>query len=92
MAAQTTPALQRRKLVEARTGLSCSRLYELIASGGFPAPVELGPKSVAWVESEVTGWIEARINAPRRGTAPAEDPRRGKRIAGKAPARSTAAA
>jgi prophage regulatory protein len=92
MATQTTPApaLLRRNRVEARTGLSRSRLYELIAKGEFPAPVALGPKSVAWVSSEVTDWIEARIAAPRRGSAPAADPRRGKRTARKSTATASA--
>jgi prophage regulatory protein len=92
MAAQIQAALTllRRRQVEARTGLSCSVIYERIAQGTFPAPVELGPKSVAWVESEISDWVEARIAAPRRGSAPAADPRRGKRTARKSHATASA--
>ena len=27
----------------------------------FPRPTKLGPRAVAWVESEVDAWIDARI-------------------------------
>ncbi len=69
MATQSPPSpiLLRRRSVLERTGLSCSRLYDLMAQGEFPRPVELGPQSVAWVEAEVSSWIQTRINAPRRG-------------------------
>jgi prophage regulatory protein len=43
------------------TGLSRSAIYELIAKGQFPAQVNLGPRTVGWVECEVVDWIESRI-------------------------------
>ncbi len=43
-----------------RTSLSRSHTYRLIAEGAFPASVPLGSR-VAWVESEVQAWIDARI-------------------------------
>ena len=42
------------------TGLSRSTLYRKIKAGQFPAPVSLGPRSVAWRESEVLDWIANR--------------------------------
>ncbi len=45
------------------TGLSRSAIYELIADGQFPAQVNLGPRTVGWVEGEVVDWIESRIAA-----------------------------
>ncbi len=39
------------------TGLSRSTLYRKVKEGRFPAPVSLGPRSVAWRESEVLTWI-----------------------------------
>lgn len=51
----------KRQAVEEITGLSCSEIYRRIAAGKFPAQVPLGPKSVVWVESEVTAWCEDRI-------------------------------
>jgi prophage regulatory protein len=32
-----------------------------MAQGSFPRPVRIGKRAVGWVESEVDGWIEARI-------------------------------
>ena len=53
----------RRREVEARTGLGCSTIYEGVKAGTFPAPIQLGPKSVGWLESEVNGWLAARVAA-----------------------------
>lgn len=49
-----------------RTGLGRSRVYRLIQEGFFPAPVQLGVRSVAWPENEIEAWIEERLKAPRR--------------------------
>ena len=42
-------------------GLSRSTLYDLIARDAFPAQVSLGGKNVAWLQSEITAWMEERI-------------------------------
>jgi len=73
MVAHTNPVqLPRRfiKLAEAKTltTLSTSEIYRRIAAGTFPAQVNLGPKSVAWIEAEVLAWCEARIAASRGET------------------------
>ena len=52
--------LLRRPEVEARTGLSRSTLYDWMKLGEFPQPVKLGSRLVAWRESDVTAWLEAR--------------------------------
>lgn len=78
MNTQFSPSLLRRKQVESITGLSCSTIYERIAAGTFPRPLELGPKSVAWASNEIFDWVAETIaTAARRGTAAA--PRKGKR-------------
>lgn len=59
------PRLIRRPAVEGMTGLSRSSLYDKIRRGEFPAPVSLGASAVAWVESEVSAWIQTRIEAGR---------------------------
>ena len=62
-APDTPLAILRRPEVEARTGLACSTIYEGIKAGTFPAPIQLGPKSVGWVESEINAWLAARVAA-----------------------------
>jgi prophage regulatory protein len=51
--------------VKALTGLSKSSLYDLIRAKSFPAPVQLGPRTVAWVSSEVRQWAAERISTSR---------------------------
>ena len=46
--------------VQARTGLPKSTLHNLARAGGFPRPVKLGVRSVAWRASDVDAWIESR--------------------------------
>ena len=53
--------LLRLKQLEIRTGLSKATLYKLIKTGNFPAQKQLGLRSVGWLESDVTAWIESRI-------------------------------
>ncbi len=52
--------------VLARTGLSRSTLYALMAEGQFPASVSLGMRSVGWLESDITDWIRQRLVASGR--------------------------
>lgn len=63
MAAHTNPnQLPRRFIklptVKDYTSLSTSEIYRRIAAGTFPAQVNLGPKSVAWIETEVLAWLD----------------------------------
>ncbi|QFT60467.1 Prophage CP4-57 regulatory protein (AlpA) [Sulfitobacter sp. THAF37] len=52
--------LLRRPCVETRTGLSRSTIYEWMKRGEFPHPVKLGTRLVAWKESDITAWLDAR--------------------------------
>jgi len=45
------------------SGYRRTTIYEMIKAGDFPAPVHLGPRAVAWVESEVEAWMQERIDA-----------------------------
>ena len=47
------------------TGVARSTLYKMIAAGTFPEPIQLGQRSVGWVESEVQSWIKSRIDHSR---------------------------
>jgi prophage regulatory protein len=55
-----TDRLLRRRDVEALTAMSCSAIYAWMAAGTFPKPVALGSKKVAWRESDIAAWLEAR--------------------------------
>jgi prophage regulatory protein len=65
------PTILRRPQVQQRTGLSRSTLYQYIKDGEFPASVQLGPRAVGWLESDVSGWITARVKLARQGNVPA---------------------
>lgn len=54
-------ALERRPEVEARTGLTRSAIYELMAAGEFPKPVRISARAVAWPRGEVDAWIRGRL-------------------------------
>ena len=56
-----TERILRRPEVEARTGLSRSTLYAMMAEGTFPKPVLLGKRAVGWTEGAISKWIESRI-------------------------------
>lgn len=55
------PALLKLPEVTALTRRSRSRIYADAARGDFPKAVKLGPRSVAWVASEVQDWLNARL-------------------------------
>jgi prophage regulatory protein len=58
-------AIWRLPEVMTRTGLSRSTIYELIRHNQFPSQINLGPRAVGWVASEITEWIDARIAKSR---------------------------
>ena len=41
-------------------GISRSSIYAAIQRGEFPQQVELGLRSVGWLESDIEQWIAAR--------------------------------
>ncbi|EKZ9178195.1 AlpA family transcriptional regulator [Vibrio vulnificus] len=53
----------RLKEVMALTGLSKSSIYRFSESNDFPKSVPLGARSVGWIESEVTQWLERKISS-----------------------------
>lgn len=55
--------LLRLPAVKDRTGLSRSKIYELLENGAFPKPVKLshGGRLNAWPDYEIDAWIKARI-------------------------------
>ncbi len=41
------------------TGVPRSTWYALMAEGAAPKPVQLGLRSVAWIEDELDAWMRA---------------------------------
>lgn len=39
-------------------GLGKTKIYALVAEGGFPRPYKLTPKAARWSEREILEWIE----------------------------------
>lgn len=46
--------------VVAATGVSRASIYVWMKVGGFPKPVKLGPRRVAWKQADVETWISSR--------------------------------
>ena len=61
----TNQSLIRLSEVLKRTGFGKAWVYRLISEGRFPAPVKIGVRAVAFVESEVDEWIQSVIEASR---------------------------
>jgi prophage regulatory protein len=57
------------RAVLGRTGLTRSMTYALLKDGLFPRPINLGPRAVGWLESEIDGWIAERVQASRAKSA-----------------------
>ena len=52
-----------------RTGYGKAWIYRLISEGRFPAPVKIGVRAVAFVESEIDAWIQSVIETSRNNVA-----------------------
>ena len=48
------------KDVVGMTGLSKVTIWRKEKSGAFPKRINLTPRRVGWIESEIVGWLETR--------------------------------
>lgn len=62
----THHSILRLPAVIERTGLSRSSIYERVQTGDFPRQVNLGGRSVGWLEMDINAWIEARVMESRQ--------------------------
>jgi len=60
--------LRERDVLE-RTRLARSTMRCYVQRGTFPAPIKIGARASAWIESEIEGWMRARIQQSRGATA-----------------------
>lgn len=44
-----------------KTSLGKTTLYALVKNSEFPKQIELGLRSVGWLESEVEAWIQSKV-------------------------------
>jgi len=51
--------------VISKTGIGRSTIYAKIAEREFPKPIQLGSRSVGWLESEIDQWLSHRISVSR---------------------------
>ena len=58
-----TDRLLRWPEVKDRVGYSRSQIHLLIKLGRFPAPVKLGARASAWLQSSIDEWIRSRVAA-----------------------------
>ena len=65
----TNHSLIRLPEVLKRTGFGKAWIYRLISEGRFPAPVKIGVRAVAFVESEIDAWIQSVIETSRNNVA-----------------------
>src|SRR3954469_14759524 len=49
--------------VLARTGLSRASVWRLVRDASFPAPVRIGRRAVAWLDTEIDSWIANCVKA-----------------------------
>mgnify|MGYP000507070032 FL=1 len=52
--------LRLRDVIE-KTGLARSTVYKYIEAGTFPKPIDLGGRSVGWVDEEINDWILEKV-------------------------------
>jgi prophage regulatory protein len=50
------------------TCVTKSTLYMWMRAGLFPLPVQLGPRSVGWRQSDIDAWLASRQTATRANT------------------------
>ena len=60
-----TNSVLRLPQVLKKTGLSCSTIYKWMADQKFPKQIELGGRTVGWLESDIEGWINQCLSKSR---------------------------
>jgi len=53
--------IMRLKEVIEKTGLAKTTIYNLISQGEFPKQIDLGARSVGWVDTEIEEWLLSKI-------------------------------
>lgn len=65
------PAFLRRPKVRDRLGIGNSSLYNLMDPNSpyhdptFPKPIRITAKAIGWLETDITSWINSRVEISR---------------------------
>jgi prophage regulatory protein len=57
----TAKHLLSKRAVLKQIPVSGATLARRVAAGAFPRPVRIGKRRVAWVQSEISDWLAARM-------------------------------
>lgn len=60
-----TDTILRLPQVKDRTGLSRSTIYLMVKQGKIKKPIQLGTRSVGWLQSDIEEFITERVKASR---------------------------
>ena len=55
-------SIQRLPGAKRITGLSRSTIYKYMAVGLFPPKIQLGPRAIGWLESDLEAWVQAKVD------------------------------
>ena len=56
--------IYRRETLLENLDISKTTLRNWMLKEGFPAPIQLGPRAVGWVASQVESWLAQRPTVP----------------------------
>jgi prophage regulatory protein len=65
--APTSPRILRIPATKAKTGLSRATIYRLLAAGDFPPKIQLSPRTIGFLESDIDQWLADKIAARKAG-------------------------
>lgn len=55
------------KDVTEKMGVARGNIYKMMREQAFPLPIQLSPRRIAWIESEIDDWIHKRfVEAKKR--------------------------
>jgi prophage regulatory protein len=61
----SAPIVLRLNDVRRHLSLSRSAIYARIAAGDFPPAIELGPRAIGWLRSDIEAWLQSRTRQNR---------------------------
>ena len=62
---QTENNFMRLREVQNKVSYSAPQIWRLEKAGKFPKRIRIGENRVAWLESEVNGWVDDKIRRSR---------------------------